>query len=87
MPSAKQYLANQALLVSTVCGHSLLSGLALAASRLEGVRIVAGGLTLPPNTSSPMIRHAAVLITRLLRSDADAMIGALDATVTADAWA
>jgi len=46
------------------------------------MELLAARQTFPPSTSSPMIRHAAVLIVRLLRSlaawdvaDSDMMVG------------
>ena len=74
MPREKQYLANQAELVSTVYIFVCLSFSAFA----ELVHVVLGDwmvawLTFPPSTSSPMIRHAAVLIMRLLSEFVAAM--------------
>ena len=66
MPREKQYLAKKAELVSTVWDEELVCSYEYTDSLVGGLSIFS--LTFPPRTSSPMIKHAAVLIVLLLRS-------------------
>lgn len=59
--------------MSTVCGGFTRAGFSGGSFQLGSrlfVDMEERRLTLPPRTSSPMIRHAAVWICRLLRSAA-----------------
>lgn len=77
MPREKQYFASQAEFVSTVYAngnHASATAQHFYARPVLGMHILSleeraqrgEAHTLPPKTSSPMIRHAAVLIVLLL---------------------